>query len=225
MIRFRDETARKYGLDLLVHTNQEGVDARHQPVRPRLVALHPGDEDRGAEAGARRRPLRRRLRRRAPRRGEEPRQGAHLLLPLGEPRLGPEEPAAGALVALQHARQAGRVDPRLPAVELDRARRLAIHPRRERSTIVPLYFAAERPVVDALRPADHGRRRAHAARARRGAGDAARPLPHARLLSADRRDRIGRRDARRDRRRDVRRPHLRAPGPADRPRRGRRRWR
>ena len=48
-----------------------------------------------------------------------------------QPCLGPEEPAAGALARLQHARQQGRIDPRLPAVELDRARHLAIHPGRE----------------------------------------------------------------------------------------------
>ena len=41
MIRFRDETAKKYGLNLIVHTNQDGADARHQPVRPRLVATTP----------------------------------------------------------------------------------------------------------------------------------------------------------------------------------------
>ena len=94
MIRFRDETAKKHR-PRSPRPHQPGRRRpRHQPVRPRLVALHPGDEDRGAEAGARRRPLRRRLRRRPPRRGEEPRQGAHLLVPLGEPRLGPEEPAA-----------------------------------------------------------------------------------------------------------------------------------
>ena len=47
--------------------------------------------------------------------------------------LGPEEPAPGALAALQHAQAQGRIDPRLPAVELDRARRLAVHLPREHS--------------------------------------------------------------------------------------------
>ena len=54
MIRFRDETARKYR-PRPPRPHQPGRRRpRHQPVRPRLVALHPGDEDRGAEAGARR---------------------------------------------------------------------------------------------------------------------------------------------------------------------------
>jgi sulfate adenylyltransferase subunit 2 len=41
----------------------------------------------------------------------------------------------------------GREHPRLPAVQLDRARRLAIHPARG-IEIVPLYFAAPRPTVE-----------------------------------------------------------------------------
>ena len=48
MIAFRDETARRLGLELIVHINQDGVDARHQSDRIRLVAAYPCDEDRGA---------------------------------------------------------------------------------------------------------------------------------------------------------------------------------
>ena len=55
---------------------------RHQSVCLGLVRAHACDEDRSAEAGARQIRLRCRLRRRAPRRGKEPRQGAHLLVPL-----------------------------------------------------------------------------------------------------------------------------------------------
>ena len=54
-------------------------DARHLADRLGLAGAHPGDEDRGAEAGARQVRLRRGFRRRAARRGEEPRQGTHLL--------------------------------------------------------------------------------------------------------------------------------------------------
>ena len=97
--------------------------------------------------------LRRRLRRRPPRRGEEPRQGAHLLLPLGQPCLGPEEPAAGTLVALQHAREGRRdrsASSRCPTGPSSTSGNTS-SPRR--SPIVPLYFAAERPVVEPRRPA------------------------------------------------------------------------
>ena len=61
----------------------------------------------------------------------------------------------------------------------------------EEIPIVPLYFADERPVVDrdgTLIMVDDDRMRA---RARREAGDAARALPHARLLPAVGRDRVG----------------------------------
>ena len=108
-------------------SNPDGVDAGHQPVHARLGGPHRRDEDAGAEAGARQVRLRRGVRRRAPRRGEEPRQGAHLLVPLGAAPLGPEEPAPGALAPLQRAQAQGREHPRVPALELDRARRLAVH--------------------------------------------------------------------------------------------------
>ena len=32
MIAFRDKTVRDFGLDLIVHTNEDGLEARHQPV-------------------------------------------------------------------------------------------------------------------------------------------------------------------------------------------------
>ena len=45
--------------------------------------------------------------------------------------LGPQAPAARAVVALQCPQEQGREHPRLPAVQLDRARRVAIHLARE----------------------------------------------------------------------------------------------
>ncbi len=118
---------------------RHGADRPHQPGRaaPRhlagglgLLGAHAGDEDRGAAPGARPARLRRGLRRRAARRGEEPRQGARLLAPLGGPRLGPAQPAPGALAPLQHAHPPGREHAGVPAVELDRVRRVGLHPGR-----------------------------------------------------------------------------------------------
>ena len=126
----RRRSSERYGFKLLVYTNEDGVKRGHQPDRLGLLAAHPGDEDRGPEAGARPVRLRRGLRRRAARRGEEPGQGAHLLLPLGRPRLGPAQPAPRAVAPLQHADLEGRDHPGLPAVQLDRARHLGIHLRR-----------------------------------------------------------------------------------------------
>ena len=156
MIAFRDQMAAKLGFDLLVHTNEDGVRAEHQPVRPRLQHLHPHHEDGGAAPGARQIRLRRGLRRRPPRRGEVARQGAHLLLPQRAAQLGPQAPAAGDVEDLQHPRRAGRIDPRLPAVQLDRARYLAVHPaggHPDRAALFRQAAAGRR----ARRHADHGR--------------------------------------------------------------------
>ena len=55
MIAFRDRMAEEHGFELRVHTNPEGLAQQHQPVRPRLVALHRHHEDAGAAPGAERR--------------------------------------------------------------------------------------------------------------------------------------------------------------------------
>ena len=150
-------------------------DRPHQPGRRQardfadrlgLAAAHPGDEDRSAAAGARPRPLRRRVRRRAAGRGEEPRERAHLLAPLGRACVGPAQPAPGTLAALQHPPARGRIDARLSALELDRARRLGICAGRGHSGRAALFLQAP-PGGRALGRAHHGRRRAAAARARR----------------------------------------------------------
>ena len=168
MIAFRDAMAAQARLRS-PRPHQRGRRARgHQPVRPRLQHPHPRHEDGGAAAGARQIRLRRGLRRRAARRGEVARQGAHLLVPQRQPCLGPEEPAPGNVEDLQHPRRAGRIDPRLSAVELDRARYLAIHPAGRHPDRAAL-FRQEAAGRRARRHADPGRRRPHEAarRARR----------------------------------------------------------
>ena len=130
MYAFRDAHGRRARPQPARARERGWARARDQPVRQRLGRAHRRDEDGGAQAGARQVRLRRRLRRRPPRRGEVAREGAHLLLPHGAAPLGPEEPAAGAVAPLQRAPAPRRVDPRLPALELDRARRLALHPPR-----------------------------------------------------------------------------------------------
>ena len=62
-------------------------------------------------------------------------------------RLGPKKPASGTLARLQHAHQQGRNHPGFPAVQLDRAGYLAIHPAGKHSHRA-LYFAKKRPVVE-----------------------------------------------------------------------------
>jgi hypothetical protein len=72
--------------------------------------------------------LRRRLRRGPPRRGQGPGQGAGAVLPRLVRPVGPQAPAPRAVAALPGQRAAGRAPARLPAVGLDRARHLAVHP-------------------------------------------------------------------------------------------------
>ena len=107
-----------------------GLD-RHRPRaggdRPGRLA-QPAADDHAARRD-RRPQLRRRVRRRAPRRGARPRQGADLLLPRRARPVGPARPAAGDLEPLQRRRRARRARARVPALELDRARRLALHRR------------------------------------------------------------------------------------------------
>src|SRR3546814_3288464 len=107
-----------------------GKGARDQSVRPGAPPYR-HVEYRGAEAGARPPLFRRRLRRRAPRRGKEPRQGTHFLLPHVYARLESEETAPRTVEPLQRPQGEGREHPRLPDLELDRARHLAVHRARK----------------------------------------------------------------------------------------------
>ncbi len=103
MIEFRDAMARELGLELLVHINEEGVARGHQPVRltarrctPQVMkteALKQALDKYGFDAafgGARR--------------DEEKSRAKERIFSfrIGQPRLGPEEPAPRALAALQH---------------------------------------------------------------------------------------------------------------------------
>ena len=163
MIAFRDKTAREFGLDLIVHTNHDGLAARHQPLRPSAVRLYRRHEDAGACAqaldaggfdaafgGARRdeeasRAKERVFSFRAAGHRWEPRRQRPEMWTLLNGRLGKGETV--------------RVFPLSNWTEGDVWRYIAL----EKLDVVPLYFAARAPGGDARRPAHHGRRRAHAA--------------------------------------------------------------
>ena len=128
MIAFRDQYCRENGFELIEHINQEGLAAGANPfdwgsnkyttvmkTEGLKQALNKYGFD-AAFGGARR--------------DEEksPREGARLQLPRQAPPVGPEEPAAGAVEPLQRQGEQGREHPRVPAVQLDRAGRLAVHP-------------------------------------------------------------------------------------------------
>ena len=71
--------------------------------------------------------LRRAVRRRPPRRGARPREGADAVVPRRLRPVGPARAAPGAVEPLQRPHPQGRARAGLPAVQLDRARRLAVH--------------------------------------------------------------------------------------------------
>ena len=121
------------GLELLVHINPEALaqginpfdhgSAVHTDMMEDRRALKQALDKYGFDAafgGARR--------------DEEKiaRQGAHLLVPHRASTAGTRRRQRPELWQLYNARKhKGEIDPRVPAVELDRARHLAIHPPRE----------------------------------------------------------------------------------------------
>ncbi len=147
MTAFRDKMAKELGIDLLVHINQDGVEQGVGPFTHgsnththimKTVALRQALDKYGFDAafgGARR--------------DEEKSRAKERIFSFRKrpARLGPEKPAPGNVEDLQHPCRRRRIDPRLPAVELDRTRHLAIYHEGKHS-IVPLYYAAKRPVVE-----------------------------------------------------------------------------
>ena len=185
MIAFRDETAKRLGLDLHVHINARRGEDGDQSIHARLDGSHRRDEDPGAQAGARHLRIRLRVRRRPARRRAFARQGAGVLDPLGTPPVGPQAAAARALAPVQHPQTQGREPAGVSAVELDRARCVALRPPREHSGGAALLREAATGRATRRR-LDPRRRRPHAARAGRNARDARGAVSNARLLSAER---------------------------------------
>ena len=179
VIEFRDRRVAELGERLIV-ASRAGVD-RPRPRRradgPARVAQPAADDDAARRDGRAR--LRRRDRRRAARRGALAREGAHLLVPGRLRPVGSPRAAARAVEPLQREDPQGRASARLPDLELDRARRVAVRGAR-----------AARAPVHLLRPRARGvRARRHAVRGRRRVERALRPrvavhgvgaLPHGR---------------------------------------------
>ena len=218
MIAFRDETARRLGLDLLVHINQDGVARGINPFASgssvhthvmKTEALKQALDKYGFDAafgGARRDEEKSRAKERifsfrSKDHVWDPRNQRPELWNLFNTRIRPGESI--------------RVFPLSNWTELDVWTYIML----QNIPVVPLYFAKERPVVqrsgtwimvdDDRMPLEPGEKPEMRLRA----------FPYARLLSADRRHRIAGDDARRDRRRDGNRARLRTAGPPDRQRR------
>ena len=176
MITFRDWYAAEIGARLIVHTNQEALDAGTQPFAlgtQRCCSLLKTTVAARRPAG---RQVRRGVRRRAPRRGEIAGQGARLLAAQRQGPVGSQAAASRAVAPAEQPARPGRERARLSAVELDRARRLALHPRREHSGRAALLRPRARG-HRARQLADRPRAVVRAAAARRAAAD--RHVPHA----------------------------------------------
>ena len=139
---------------------------------------HPAQRHRGGR-------LHRRLRWRPPRRGEGPRQGARLLPPRRVRPVGPEDAAPRAVEPLQRPDPRRRAHADLPAVQLDRARHLALHrPRGDRDPLDLLLPPA--PRLRARRHAAHRESELNPLRHGETVEETHRPLPHRRRPDPDR---------------------------------------
>ena len=146
MIAFRDETAKRLGMNLLVHANEEGLRRGISPVEHGSAVYTQVMKTEGlrqaldrwkfdvALGGARRDE-------------EKSRAKERIFSHRSPPWLGSAQSTARALEALQYAHQSRQIDAGVSAIELDRTRCLALHQGRD-IPVVPLYFAKDRPVVE-----------------------------------------------------------------------------
>ena len=190
MIEFRDRYTAEIGARLIVHTNTEAIAEGTQPfwsarkaccgalkTKSLLDALAPAATTRRSAA------------RGATRSGRAPRSGSsRCATPTAS---GIRRTSGRSCGGCSTAGCAGREHPRLPAVELDRDRRLELHPPREhpgRAALLRQGARGRRP----RRVADPPRAAVRAAAAGRAAP--AHHVPHAvaRLLAVHRRDPLGR---------------------------------
>ena len=132
MIAFRDATARALGLDLIVHTNQDGLARGINPIASGSALHTEVMKTEALETGARQIRVRCGDRRGAARRREKPREGTGVFASAAPAMAGSRGGSvrnSGRL--LQHPPRARRDDAGLPAVELDRTRRVGLHRGRE----------------------------------------------------------------------------------------------
>ena len=185
MITFRGQMVEQYGLDLRVATNTDAVaegvtpfshGAQEYTRLMKTVALRAALDEGGYDAaigGSRRDEERSRAKERIfslrmPGHRWEPRRQRPELWHTVNAQLSPG--------------QTMRTFPLSNWTEID----VWHYVRREGLPVVPLYFAADAAHRGPRRSADRRRRRTDAARTRRGAGRAARPVPVAGLLPAER---------------------------------------
>jgi len=102
MIAFRDRMAKKLGLQLIVHINEEGLALGINPFTSGSALYTQVMKTEGPQAGVGSSWLRCRNRRRKAGRGKESGKRTHLLHPWAELFLGASTAAARTLVSVQH---------------------------------------------------------------------------------------------------------------------------
>ena len=141
MIAFRDATARALGLDLIVHTNQDGLARGINPIASGSALHTEMMKTEALETGARQIRVRRRDRRRAARRGKKPRQGTGVFAAAAPAMAGSRGGSVRNSGRLFNTRLAPgetmRVFPLSNWTELD----VWDYIEAEKIPVVPLYFA------------------------------------------------------------------------------------
>jgi sulfate adenylyltransferase subunit 2 len=148
MIRFRDEQTKRLGLELIVHVNEDGLRQGINPFHPRLAGPYRRDENPGAEAGVGSSTASTRLLAApaATRSARGPRSG-FIPSAIRNHRWDPknQRPELWNLYnGRVHKGESIRVFPLSNWTELDVWQYIHL----ENIPIVPLYLAAERPVVE-----------------------------------------------------------------------------
>ena len=191
VLDYRDRTVAEHGLRLHVASVQDYIDRGRLRERPDgtrnplqtvpLTGRHPeraaSTRSSAAAAATRRRPA--------------PRSGCSRCATSSA--VGPAPPAPRAVAALQRPARARRARPRLPAVQLDRAGRVAVHRPREASSCPQIYYAHEREVFAARRHVADRPASGAAPRTARRVETPPGPLPHRRRHVLHRRRRLRRR--------------------------------
>ncbi len=158
MIAFRDRMAKDIELDLIVHTNQDGVRDNINPFDHGSARYTDIMKTAGAAPGAECGPLRRRDRRGAARRGKVAGQGARLLAPQRQHAWDPKNQRPELWRVFNTRLNPGESMRVFPLSQLDRARHLDLHLRRTNPHRAALFRQAAAG-GRALGHADHGRRR------------------------------------------------------------------
>ena len=188
VLDYRDRRVAELGIQLVVASVQASIDAGRVVEETGPARQPQPPADRHAPRRHHRARVRRGVRRRAARRGEGAGEGARVLVPRRLRPVGPEEPASRAVEPLQRSPPQGRAHPRLPVVELDRARHLAVRRHRRRRAAVDLLRAPARGVPP-RRDVARGVAVRHAHGRRRADGDDG-ALPHRRRRVVHRRGRV-----------------------------------